>query len=196
MHARYVPLKYNAVDLGGSLAVASKGLYSTGVSTDLCGASIFPGSLRPKLIKAKWRTWTRAGKLATNFEQLFSAISVNQPVNPRKYPIPGGMQLTAKLPCDLVGRSLAYTSIQFTNSKGELAARGSHTKFVSYRNYGRGFLANKLDISLLLGRIRTTLLMNSRGSKAAVPPEMANTSGSLRRFPVGADMYRTWFIDC
>jgi len=27
-----------------------------------------------------------------------------------------------------VGKTLAYTSIEFTNSKGELAARGSHTK--------------------------------------------------------------------
>jgi acyl-coenzyme A thioesterase 13 len=27
-----------------------------------------------------------------------------------------------------VGKTLAYTSIVFTNSKGEIAARGSHTK--------------------------------------------------------------------
>ncbi len=30
-----------------------------------------------------------------------------------------------------VGKTLAYTSIQFTNSKGEIAARGSHTKYVA-----------------------------------------------------------------
>jgi len=30
-----------------------------------------------------------------------------------------------------VGKTLAYTSIQFTNSKGEIAARGSHTKLVT-----------------------------------------------------------------
>jgi acyl-coenzyme A thioesterase 13 len=30
-----------------------------------------------------------------------------------------------------VGKTLAYTSIQFTNAKGEIAARGSHTKYVA-----------------------------------------------------------------
>lgn len=34
----------------------------------------------------------------------------------------------------VVGKTLAYTSIQFTNSKGEVAARGSHTKSVSAPN--------------------------------------------------------------
>ncbi|KAK8147703.1 hypothetical protein G3M48_001173 [Beauveria asiatica] len=29
-----------------------------------------------------------------------------------------------------VGKTLAYTTVQFFNSKGQLAARGSHTKFV------------------------------------------------------------------
>jgi hypothetical protein len=29
-----------------------------------------------------------------------------------------------------VGKTLAYTSIQFINTKGEIAARGSHTKYV------------------------------------------------------------------
>lgn len=29
-----------------------------------------------------------------------------------------------------VGKTLAYTSIKFTNSRGEIAARGSHTKSV------------------------------------------------------------------
>lgn len=28
-----------------------------------------------------------------------------------------------------VGKTLAYTSVQFYNSKGQLAARGSHTKY-------------------------------------------------------------------
>ncbi|MCJ1289407.1 hypothetical protein MMC34_000939 [Xylographa carneopallida] len=54
------------VDLGGSLAVASKGLFATGVSTDLSA-----------------------------------------------------------------GKTLAYTSIRFLNSKDELVARGSHTKYVA-----------------------------------------------------------------
>ncbi|THY25742.1 hypothetical protein D6D01_04927, partial [Aureobasidium pullulans] len=55
------------VDLGGSLAVASRGLFATGVSTDLN-----------------------------------------------------------------VGKTLAYTSINFHNEKQELVARGSHTKYVSF----------------------------------------------------------------
>lgn len=29
-----------------------------------------------------------------------------------------------------VGKTLAYTSVEFFNSKGQLAARGSHTKYV------------------------------------------------------------------
>jgi len=29
----------------------------------------------------------------------------------------------------IVGKTLAYTTITFRNSKGELAARGSHTKY-------------------------------------------------------------------
>jgi acyl-coenzyme A thioesterase 13 len=30
-----------------------------------------------------------------------------------------------------VGKTLAYTSINFSNSKGEVFARGSHTKYVA-----------------------------------------------------------------
>ncbi|KAJ5580047.1 esterase [Penicillium hispanicum] len=54
------------VDLGGSLAVASRGLFATGVSTDLN-----------------------------------------------------------------VGKTLAFTNIKFTNAKGDIVARGSHTKYVT-----------------------------------------------------------------
>ncbi|ATZ46266.1 hypothetical protein BCIN_01g08940 [Botrytis cinerea B05.10] len=76
------------VDLGGSLAVASRGLYATGVSTDL------------------------------NVTYLSSGGKV-------------GDVLKAVVTCDKFGKTLAYTSIQFTNSKGEVAARGSHTKYVA-----------------------------------------------------------------
>ncbi|TGO66975.1 hypothetical protein BOTNAR_0050g00090 [Botryotinia narcissicola] len=76
------------VDLGGSLAVASSGLYATGVSTDL------------------------------NVTYLNSGGKV-------------GDVLKAVVTCDKFGKTLAYTSIQFTNSKGEVAARGSHTKYVA-----------------------------------------------------------------
>ncbi|KKA26143.1 hypothetical protein TD95_003645 [Thielaviopsis punctulata] len=33
--------------------------------------------------------------------------------------------------CDKIGKTLAYTSVQFWNSQGQLAARGSHTKYVA-----------------------------------------------------------------
>lgn len=76
------------VDLGGSLAVASRGLNSTGVSTDLNVTFLNPG-----------------GKV-------------------------GGM-MRAEVVCDKFGKTLAYTSITFTNAKNELVARGSHTKYVA-----------------------------------------------------------------
>ncbi|KAK9419660.1 hypothetical protein SUNI508_07146 [Seiridium unicorne] len=75
------------VDLGGSLAVASMGLYATGVSTDL------------------------------NVTYLSSGGKV-------------GDKISVSAVCDKMGKTLAYTSITFRNSKGELAARGSHTKYV------------------------------------------------------------------
>ncbi|KAF7518528.1 hypothetical protein G7054_g13422 [Neopestalotiopsis clavispora] len=42
-----------------------------------------------------------------------------------------GEKLSATAVCDKIGKTLAYTSITFRNSKGELAARGSHTKYVT-----------------------------------------------------------------
>ncbi|KAK1755513.1 HotDog domain-containing protein [Echria macrotheca] len=75
------------VDLGGSLAVASMGLWSTGVSTDL------------------------------NVTYLSSGGNV-------------GEKLQASAVCEKIGKTLAFTTVTFKNSKGELAARGSHTKYV------------------------------------------------------------------
>ncbi|KAL4937973.1 hypothetical protein BDV06DRAFT_201922 [Aspergillus oleicola] len=76
------------VDLGGSLAVASRGLYATGVSTDL------------------------------NVTYLSSGGKV-------------GDKILAEVTCDKFGKTLAYTSIRFMNTKGDLFARGSHTKYVA-----------------------------------------------------------------
>jgi len=76
------------VDLGGSLAVASKGLYATGVSTDLNVTYLNSG-----------------GKI--------------------------GDTLRAEVTCDKFGKTLAFTSIKFTNNKDQLVARGSHTKYVT-----------------------------------------------------------------
>ncbi|KAL4902835.1 hypothetical protein BDW74DRAFT_157707 [Aspergillus multicolor] len=76
------------VDLGGSLAVASRGLYATGVSTDL------------------------------NVTYLGSGGKV-------------GDKILAEVTCDKFGKTLAYTNIRFMNSKGDVFARGSHTKYVA-----------------------------------------------------------------
>nr|XP_041562564.1 uncharacterized protein APUU_80681A [Aspergillus puulaauensis]BCS30378.1 hypothetical protein APUU_80681A [Aspergillus puulaauensis] len=76
------------VDLGGSLAVASRGLYATGVSTDL------------------------------NVTYLSSGGKV-------------GDKILAEVTCDKFGKTLAYTSIRFMSPKGDIFARGSHTKYVA-----------------------------------------------------------------
>ncbi|KAJ5090492.1 esterase [Penicillium argentinense] len=76
------------VDLGGSLAVASRGLFATGVSTDL------------------------------NVTYLNSGGRI-------------GDKILAEVTCDKFGKTLAYTNIKFTNPKGDVVARGSHTKYVT-----------------------------------------------------------------
>ncbi|OQO10505.1 hypothetical protein B0A48_03802 [Cryoendolithus antarcticus] len=86
------------VDLGGSLAVASRGLFATGVSTDLNVTYLASG-----------------GKIGDK-----SAL-----------PSPSSLSLKAEVTCDKFGKTLAYTSIRFTNEKDELVARGSHTKYVA-----------------------------------------------------------------
>ena len=40
-----------------------------------------------------------------------------------------GDTIRAEVTCDKFGKTLAYTSIKFTNAKDELVARGSHTKY-------------------------------------------------------------------
>ncbi|GJD01237.1 thioesterase superfamily protein [Colletotrichum higginsianum] len=39
--------------------------------------------------------------------------------------------MTGTAICDKMGRTLAYTTVTFFNKKGELAARGSHTKYIA-----------------------------------------------------------------
>ncbi|KAK3708669.1 hypothetical protein LTR37_011391 [Vermiconidia calcicola] len=75
-------------DLGGSLAVASRGLFATGVSTDLSVTYLNSG-----------------GKV--------------------------GDKLQAEVTCDKFGKTMAFTSIRFTNAQNQLVARGSHTKYVA-----------------------------------------------------------------
>ncbi|TGO46310.1 hypothetical protein BCON_0332g00100 [Botryotinia convoluta] len=93
------------VDLGGSLAVASRGLYATGVSTDLNGKR-YATQLQSHVSNPTEVTYLNSGGKV-------------------------GDVLKAVVTCDKFGKTLAYTSIQFTNSKGEVAARGSHTKYVA-----------------------------------------------------------------
>ncbi|KAF2178885.1 putative PaaI_thioesterase family protein [Zopfia rhizophila CBS 207.26] len=76
------------VDLGGSLAVASRGLFATGVSTDLSVTYLSSGGKIGDLIKAE-------------------------------------------VTCDKFGKTMAFTSIRFMNSKDEVFARGSHTKYIA-----------------------------------------------------------------
>ncbi|KAF6825899.1 thioesterase superfamily protein [Colletotrichum plurivorum] len=86
------------VDLGGSLAVASKGRFMTGVSTDINVTYLNPGGT------------------------------------------PGDI-MTGTATCDKMGRTLAYTTISFFNKKGELAARGSHTKYIAKTWSSEDFVA-------------------------------------------------------
>ncbi|KAI1619829.1 actin-domain-containing protein [Exophiala viscosa] len=76
------------VDTSGSLALASRGLYSTGVSTDISVTYLGAG-----------------GKV--------------------------GDVVKGEVICDKFGKTLAFTSVKFMNSKNEIVARGSHTKFVA-----------------------------------------------------------------
>ncbi|RYP89825.1 hypothetical protein DL770_004036 [Monosporascus sp. CRB-9-2] len=93
------------VDLGGSLAVASKGLFSTGVSTDLNVTYLSGGGKIGDKIQATATCDKSRCQYKTSIDY--------------------------RLTGNEVGMTLAYTSVVFKNSKGELAARGSHTKYVS-----------------------------------------------------------------
>ncbi|KAE9993311.1 hypothetical protein EG327_005505 [Venturia inaequalis] len=83
------------VDLGGSLAVASRGLFATGVSTDL----------NVRVLMRLVTYLSSGGKI--------------------------GDKISAEVTCDKFGKTLAFTSIKFMNSKGDVFARGSHTKYVA-----------------------------------------------------------------
>ncbi|KFG80200.1 hypothetical protein MANI_027818 [Metarhizium anisopliae] len=50
------------------------------------------------------------------------------------YLAPGGKPgdlLRGTATCDKIGKTLAFTTVTFTNGRGQLAARGSHTKYVA-----------------------------------------------------------------
>ena len=96
------------VDLGGSLAVASRGLFATGVSTDL------------------------NGKGTPHLSLVIKPPNLDLTLNEVTYLSSGGIigdTIRAEVTCDKFGKTLAYTSIRFMNAKDELVARGSHTKY-------------------------------------------------------------------
>ncbi|THW04106.1 hypothetical protein D6D25_08342 [Aureobasidium pullulans] len=93
------------VDLGGSLAVASRGLFATGVSTDLNGMCDLHDKMR--------MGYTNKGVSLVTYLNSGGKI---------------GDLIRAEVTCDKFGKTLAYTSINFHNEKQELVARGSHTK--------------------------------------------------------------------
>lgn len=65
----------------------------------------------------------------------------------------------------VVGKTLAYTSINFHNEKKELVARGSHTKYVFSAYDDNKMLTNgNTDTSPWPGRTRTTLLRSCHPS--------------------------------
>ncbi|KAK9465830.1 HotDog domain-containing protein [Lipomyces arxii] len=76
------------VDLAGSLAVASRGMFNTGVTTDLNVTYISSG-----------------GKI--------------------------GDSILIEGKCHKLGRSLAFTTVEFYKHSNELFARGTHTKYIA-----------------------------------------------------------------
>ncbi|KAI0036434.1 Thioesterase/thiol ester dehydrase-isomerase [Vararia minispora EC-137] len=80
-------LLLSLTDTIGSLAVASKGQYMTGVSTDISASFVRPAGKPGEILK------------------MVGTVTA-------------------------LGRSLAYTRIDFFNEKGDLAAYGTHTKYV------------------------------------------------------------------
>ncbi|RHZ60589.1 PaaI family thioesterase [Aspergillus thermomutatus] len=98
------------VDLGGSLAVASRGLFATGVSTDLNVTYLSSG-----------------GKVGDRIQ----AWSEDEPSQAHVILDHANFGPSICLTKSTVGKTLAYTNIKFMNSKGEVFARGSHTKYVA-----------------------------------------------------------------
>ena len=109
------------VDLGGSLAVASRGLFATGVSTDLNVTYLSSGGKIGDLIKAEV---TCDKCILPCLLCPFSLLLLQRSSLPL-------LRFLSSLTFGAVGKTLAYTSINFSNTKGEVFARGSHTKYVA-----------------------------------------------------------------
>ncbi|KAI1750742.1 thioesterase superfamily protein [Xylaria castorea] len=59
-----------------------------------------------------------------------------------------GDKITATAVCDKMGKTLAFTSVVFRNYKGELAARGSHTKYLNTRVQKTFILPKGVDVEI------------------------------------------------
>jgi acyl-coenzyme A thioesterase 13 len=94
------------VDASGSLAVASRGLFSTGVSTDLSVTYLNSGGKIGDMIRG---------------EVVCDKCTFGSPWTLHR----------GQLTFLIVGKTLAYTSVKFINKNDEIVARGSHTKFVA-----------------------------------------------------------------
>ena len=94
------------VDTSGSLALASRGLYSTGVSIDLNVTYLNSG-----------------GKIGDTIRGEVTCDKC------RSLPL---LLLDSADAMISVGKTLAFTSVRFINKNNEIVARGSHTKYVSF----------------------------------------------------------------
>lgn len=93
------------VDLGGSLVLASRGLYSTGVSTDLNVTYLNSGGKAGDVIRG---------------EAMCDKCMYSNPSD-----------LVSTDAFGVVGKTIAFTSVKFINKDNQIVARGSHTKFVA-----------------------------------------------------------------
>jgi acyl-coenzyme A thioesterase PaaI-like protein len=99
-------------DTLGSLAVASKGQYMTGVSTDIGTSFVRPAGQVGDILHAKG--------VLTGIGELVQADLC---------------KVLMTEPCKSIGRSLAYTRVDFTNSTGELVAYGCKLSLFSSSVY-------------------------------------------------------------
>ena len=92
------------VDTSGSLALASRGLFSTGVSTDINVTYLNSGGKIGDVIRGE--------VVCDKCKYCLSFLCITDG--------------------DPVGKTLAFTSVKFINKDNEIVARGSHTKYVSF----------------------------------------------------------------
>jgi len=108
------------VDLGGSLAVASRGLFATGVSTDLSVTYLSSGGKIGDLVRAE-----------VSCDKCMYSIFSPPMILPSTSDFHISPSMVRYLQYHSVGKTMAFTSIQFKNEKDQVFARGSHTKYIA-----------------------------------------------------------------